>query len=292
MLDIGADRCGPVFDEARERAARRMAGMPLGVETSLFELDRILGGGFQPGQVYILGAPPGTGKSALALLFARHISMRGGRALYAAYEVGPRACRMRALSDIASVKGDDIQLGRIDPSKLETFRPELERQTEGIAFIDATREPRPRADTLAGAVCALNASNDPFGFLLIVDYLQLAARFAGYDDERDIRGKVAMFSNDLAQLARACNIPVLALSSVGRASYKESSSLAAFKETGDIESDADVAMILGPRDETSFDELRGRDEWPLTLRVLKNRHGRTGQVPLTFLRPFLRFTAP
>ena len=205
---------------------------------------------------------------------------------------------LRALADIAGRDHGDLLGGRIHPESIESHRKKLQAETDGIYFMDATdMDARPQIEDIAAAVALVKGKEtdaDPFGPLVVIDFLQLAARWMSDNDRDDTRAKVAKLSNVLTGLARRFQVPVLILSSVSRSAYDEPESLAAFKEAGDIESDADVAMILGPSNPCKdwYTQNKETPTWPLCLRVLKNRHGKTGGQSLTFLRPLLRFTDP
>ena len=298
-LIVGSTVVNAARDLIQRRFTARRSGKPIGIETGFRDLDEILGGGFQPGQTYVFGAPPATGKSTLALAFSRTHSARGGRVIYISYEVGLEASILRALADITGEEHDDLLGGGVDPSTIAaTHWSRLEAETKGIYFMDATDlHNRPQVDDLARAVELVKGvgnDTDPYGPLVVLDFLQLAARWVSDNDRDDTRARVARLSNILTGLARRFQVPVLILSSVARSAYDEPENLAAFKEAGDIESDADVAMILGPRASCKdwYTQHKEDETWNLRLRVLKNRHGKTNGQDLDFKRNLLRFTDP
>ncbi len=297
-----------------DRADRRARNLPLGVPTPFKALDDFLVGGWQPGEVYVIGAPPSTGKSALAGRIARHVSALRGRALYLSYEIDPAKIRMRALADVAGMRYELLQGGRVNvPELRERFAVDLALQTSGIGMLDCTQH-RPTLDeielisaqTFAG-IADQAANLTPYNSLVIVDYLQLAARAAarsGGTAGDDVRVQVADFSNRMMTLARRLGVAVIQLASVNRASYARRdrsdeggrsdhlADMAAFKEAGDIESDVDNAMLItlaNPND--SWQSVRSDDVWNLKLHIMKARNGKTGAIPLQFNRPFLRFSS-
>jgi replicative DNA helicase len=302
-FSVGTKPIKDVFDQLADKYARAKAGRPIGATTGSKKLNRLLGGGFQPGQVYIIGAPPGTGKSALALDLCREASRRGDRAVYIAYEVGPKDCRIRALAAISQTDAEKFTLGTIDPAPIErTYRQQLEEETQGIYFVDATLGTvKANEEYLDAVIVAAKTgmsagspeatADSKYGLLIVIDYLQMAARLAGLDGEGEMRGKVALFSNILARLAKRHEVPIIALSSVARGKYAAEAmkSFDCFKEAGDIESDADVCLTLGVRDGDEWDDVKGMEKRPLLLRVLKNRHGKTGNVRLEFNAPCQSF---
>ena len=122
--------------------------------------------------------------------------------------------------------------------------------------------------------------------LIIVDYLQL---LSPTDGKMPREQQVAEASRGLKSLAKELDVPVLVLSQLNRSSEKENRTpkLADLRESGSIEQDADVVLMLArPRDaDEKFQVAADSAE----LIVAKQRNGPVGELKLTFLRDITRF---
>jgi replicative DNA helicase len=122
--------------------------------------------------------------------------------------------------------------------------------------------------------------------LIIVDYLQL---LSPVDSKVPREQQVAEASRGLKSLAKELDVPVIVLSQLNRSSEKENRApkLADLRESGSIEQDADVVLMLArPKDaDEKFQVAADSAE----LIVAKQRNGPVGELRLTFLRDITRF---
>jgi replicative DNA helicase len=120
---------------------------------------------------------------------------------------------------------------------------------------------------------------------VVIDYLQLIEP----DNKRDPRQEqVAQISRRIKFLARDLRIPVVALAQVNRSSEDRQDHrprLSDLRESGSLEQDSDVVMMLHRPERYEPGQHPGVTE----LIIAKQRNGRTGDVTLTFLAPFMRF---
>ena len=123
--------------------------------------------------------------------------------------------------------------------------------------------------------------NEEIG-LVIVDYLQLVQSGIKSDSRAN---EVAAISRALKIMAKDLNVPILCLSQLSRSSDKQERRprLSDLRESGAIEQDADVVMIL----------YRENPETPETVKLLieKNRHGSTGDIDLHWDGKYTKFTS-
>jgi replicative DNA helicase len=128
-------------------------------------------------------------------------------------------------------------------------------------------------------------ARSPLGFI-VVDYLQL---LAPTDSKTPREQQVAEMSRGLKALAKELNVPVLVLSQLNRSAEKENRTpkLSDLRESGSIEQDADVVLMLArPKDaDEKFQVASDSAE----LIVAKQRNGPVGELKLTFLRDITRF---
>ena len=121
--------------------------------------------------------------------------------------------------------------------------------------------------------------------LIVVDYIQLVDS----EDARESRQEqIAKISRRLKTLARELQVPVIALSQLNRQDETREDRrprMADLRESGAIEQDADMVLLLHRPEYYDPNDQPGVAE----LIVAKNRNGRTGDVPLTFLKNFMRF---
>ena len=112
--------------------------------------------------------------------------------------------------------------------------------------------------------------------VLIIDYLQIIAPYEKLTEKQSM-DKTVM---ELKRISRDFKIPVLAISSLNRASYDKSINMTGFKESGGIEYSADVLFGLQLKgvEGQDFDVEKAKSDNPrkIELKILKNRNGKTG----------------
>ena len=135
--------------------------------------------------------------------------------------------------------------------------------------------------------------------LIVVDYLQL---LSGSDSRTPREQQIAEISRGLKAMAKELNLPVLVLSQLNRDSEKERRPprLSDLRESGSIEQDADVVLLLGrlrndslrgedDSDATGENELDGEPFEPIRLHLAKQRNGPTGRLDLAFRSRYTLF---
>jgi replicative DNA helicase len=251
-----------------------------GLATGFANIDELLGG-LQPGNLVVIAARPGMGKTSLALNFAHNIAV-DGHAPVAVFSLEMSAQELgdRMMCTIARVSSRKLRtpklLGDADIGKLVGA---AEKLSEADLYIDDSAglnmfELRAKARRLA--------SRSPLA-LVIVDYLQL---MVGDRRAENRQQEVSNISRSLKQLARELELPVIAISQLNRAPETRGSGrpqLSDLRESGAIEQDADVVMFIhtDPKDETK----KGTVE----LTVAKHRNGPVGSVSLGFNSEYTKF---
>ena len=277
-----SDIIGSVLRDALERRLKREeTGRPvIGVPTGLSRLDEILGG-LEPGLTILSGAP-GCGKTTLAMQIAGSAAAAGYPVVYATYENAPANLALKALCARAGMTPRDVRRGYADMAKLEeaalVWRPIASRIAliEGGGTLTMTH-------LRAMMLRAMN-THGTAGGLLVVDYLQLAAKGSQeLGNLGTVRERVEAIGSQLRDIATRLNVPVLALAAQNRAAGdygggKGKAALDSLKESGDLEYGADAVLFLTHDPERpAIDPMRA-----ITLTIAKNRHGETGSIPLLF----------
>jgi replicative DNA helicase len=259
-----------------------------GVSSGYKDLDALTFG-FQRQEMIILAARPSMGKTSLALNFAEAAAMpkRGGEGvavLVFSLEMSAAQLALRMLCARARVNMKLLRDGLL--SKNGSEQAELIKAADEFSkskiFID---------DSSYLSIMQLRAkarrihARQKLGFI-IVDYLQL---LAPTDSRMPREQQVAEASRGLKSLAKELDVPVLVLSQLNRSSEKENRTpkLADLRESGSIEQDADVVLMLArPKDaDEKFQVAADSAE----LIVAKQRNGPVGELKLTFLRDITRF---
>ena len=242
-----------------------------GVTTGFENLDWILGQ-WQPGAVYILGAGTGRGKSVMALNFAMAAAKSNHGVLYISLEMGHADLTRRLVAAEARVPPDAIRSGRLNHDQIDAMRhasTALELIGNNLMIMDNVHVDAERLSAIVKTAQAARSID-----LVIVDYLQLLKCEATYSRERE----VASISAGLLAVSRQCEVPVIALSQLNDQGM--------VRESRSVEHDASAVLRIDYEDDAWIPGSSGVD---CHLRVLKNRHGRTGSVSLTFERRHQRF---
>ena len=258
-----------------------------GISSGFKDLDALMWG-FQRQEMIILAARPSMGKTSLALNFAEGASLplrgQGVASLIFSLEMSAAQLALRMLCSRARVNMKLLRDGLLSKNGDEQNRlvQTADEFSKAPIFID---------DSSALSIMQLRAkarrihSRTPLGFI-VVDYLQL---LSPTDSKMPREQQVAEASRGLKSLAKELNVPVLVLSQLNRSSEKENRTpkLADLRESGSIEQDADVVLMLArPRDaDEKFQVAADSAE----LIVAKSRNGPVGELKLTFLRDITRF---
>lgn len=245
------------------------------VATPWPDIDRLIGG-WAAGRLYIVGGRPGGGKSMVGVAAAMRAAAAGERTFIASIEMSKRELYFRMLAATGRVSHDRLvrkQLQDDDWAKVVKAQAAIREWPIHVAD-DLTRP----AEIIAEAHRIIR-EHGPIRFLF-VDYLQLLASPAGSRVNR--QEVVAEFSRQLKIAARTLNCPIMAAAQLNRRVEDRDGPprLADLRESGAIEQDADVVMLLS-RDEESTPDV-------LSVSVAKNRHGSTGVVDLYFRAYFQR----
>jgi replicative DNA helicase len=257
-----------------------VTGTPSGFE----DLDRITGG-FQAGNLIILAARPGMGKSALMANFAEYAALNSEKAVALfSLEMSESELAQRFIASQASIKGDDLRKGKVPPARWGKILAASNRLAESSLFIDDSSD-LSVLDVRAKTRRLAQQQADGLG-LVLIDYLQLM-RATGQTDNR--AEQVGQISRGLKTLARELEVPVIALSQLNRGVEQRSDKrpmLSDLRESGAIEQDADLVMFIY-RDEY-YDE-DSEEEGIAEVHIAKHRNGGLSTIKLTFQGEYPRF---
>lgn len=278
-LLLGSDLAQEVLADAearkkqRDETGRPVMGLPFGLK----RLDEITGG-LNPG-LYVLGGPPGGGKTTLSVQVMTCVAAAGTPVVYVSYENSPANIVQKALCAKAGVSPRDVDRGTADLKQLRVAAFELRDALSRLAVVGGTAK-LTLAEVRARAMQMMNRWKSS-RVLLIFDYLQRAAHGQGHDQ---LRHNVSALAGELRDLSTRLDSPVLVLSSQNRTGYgdgKASSNLATLKESGDLEYTADVVLFLTPSEKRTATP----PALAVDLSIEKNRYGESNvRVPLIFKR--------
>ncbi len=250
------------------------------IKTGLAPIDgRILG--FLPGELVVIAARPRHGKSALALQIAVSVARAGRGVLFVSLEMSVQSLRERILSSEASVDLHEFARwgSAHDAAALRLAESELKNANLNLTFSTTTTTPT----ALAVMVKRLKKTKNLK--LVFIDFLQL---MGSGTKTSSLREKITEISRQLKLLALAENITIVALSQLNReveARNDHTPRLSDLRESGSIEQDADVVMLLNRRELYAGQVQDGKAE----LTVAKSRRGPAGLVELSFAARYTRF---
>jgi len=236
-------------------------------------LDEALGGMFGE-KLIVVGARPATGKSALAVSAAM-ATQASGRVLFFSYEMKPEEIIGRMVANLSGVDAQRIARRELVPGDFQALSPAMDDASRfDIVFKPSANTPsKIRAE-------ALRQNKDGKLALIVVDYLQ---QMTSGQKAESRRVEVGQISRALKQLAMEIGVPVLALSQLNRQSEgspNRAPSMAEMRESGDIEQDADVIILMHtpPTNNDHVEQIVAAGYACVRLTLEKNRQGRSGQV--------------
>jgi replicative DNA helicase len=282
-----SNRCEPkAFDAilvdtvAYLERARLVTDGLTGVTSGIGSLDTFTSG-LHPGELWIVAARPGRGKTALAMLMAQAIATRHGPVAFASLEMPLSQLGLRAVARASQVPQSRLRRGTYLESDYERMSGAFEalHPLRLMAHDDGSM-------TLGDVRALALRTTAHFGGLsaVVVDYLQLMTA----DDTRTPREQqIASIARGLKMLSKELNVPVIALAQLSRKneSEKRRPQLSDLRESGAIEQDADTVLFLH-----SDDPEEGIDGWQdIDLIIGKQRNGPRTTLPLRFHGATMRF---
>lgn len=262
----------------------------MGIKVGFPTLDRYTNG-FKPGELIIIAARPGIGKTTLAVNFAVNSALKYGKSIamfdleMSTLQVAQRFICSTGRVDMNLVKG-----GTKDNNVWATLFETKKILENSNIYIDDTTNITP-ADILSKCR-RLKAQNGLD--MVIIDYLQL---MKSKNDGKDVsrQQEVADFTRAIKLAARELEVPIILLSQLNRESEKrpnKTPQLSDLRESGSIEQDADIVIFIA--DTPSEDAKQDDDDDALdySLVIAKHRNGMRGTIPIKWRSEYTQFYEP
>ena len=257
-------------------------GTLAGVPTGFTDLDNLTNG-LHPGQLVVVAARPGLGKSTVALDFARAASIKHGlTSVIFSLEMTRNEITMRLLSAEARVALHHMRTGSMSDDDWTRLARKMSEVASAPLFIDDS--PNMNMMEIRAKCRRLKQRHDLK--LVVVDYLQLMSSGKRVESRQQ---EVAEFSRSLKLLAKELGVPVVALSQLNRGPEQRTDKrpmLSDLRESGSIEQDSDVVMLLHREDAYERESPRAGEA---DFIIAKHRNGPTATVTVAFQGHYSRF---
>jgi replicative DNA helicase len=289
-----------------------------GVPTGFNRLDKYTHG-WQNGDLIVLAARPSIGKTAFAMNLAYNAAIRTKKTVaFFSCEMNSVQIMKRLVSSVSLVNAEKIQIGdlRTDKEKAAVYSALEQMKDVPLRFDDT---PNPHIGDIIAKAHKLKSDCKDLCFILI-DYLNLITTGLPIESRQQ---EVSQITRDLKELARQLNVPVMVLCQLNRGVEDNEGNvpkLSNLKESGSIEQDADIVMLMYRKDyydnvigKKMDNKFMGRDNFTQTLQnqvdnqkaqgkdtgvsitniqIAKNRNGRIGKVTLMFTHDVSKFDNP
>ena len=271
----------PTMDEIDAIASR--GGTSLGVPTGFADLEAVTNG-LHPGQMIIVAARPGIGKSTLGLDFARSCSVTHRMtSVIFSLEMSRTEIVMRMLSAEAKIRLQDMRGGRMTDDDWTRLARRMSEISEAPLFVDDS--PNMTMMEIRAKARRLKQRNDLK--LVVVDYMQLMTSGKRVESRQQ---EVSEFSRQLKLLAKELEVPVVAISQLNRGPEQRTDKrpmLSDLRESGSLEQDADMVILINRPDAFERDDPRAGEA---DLILAKHRAGPTATITVAHQLHYSRFT--
>ena len=251
-----------------------------GIETGFYDLDKYTAG-LHGGELIILAARPGMGKTAFALNIATNAAMTTdkGIAIFN-LEMPAEALVNRMISAVGQIDSKKLQTGALQSNDWKRYNEAMSQLAETNIFIEdnasiTAAEIRAKCRRLANTEKGLG--------LVVIDYLQLVTSGGRRTESRQV--EVAEISRSLKTMSLELNVPVIALAQLSRNAERRENAqpmLADLRESGSLEQDADLVLFINRKDYYDTKKEIKETVVPVDLIIAKHRKGATGKIDLLF----------
>jgi replicative DNA helicase len=266
-----------VFETIESRGQR-------GIETGFFELDDMLNG-LQNGEMAIVAARPSMGKTALAMNIIEHVAADSllPCAIFS-LEMSKQQLAQRMLCSRGQIDAHKLRKGMLQSHEYAHLANVVGELAKAPIWVDDSSSLTPLE--LRAKARRLKLQHDIK--LIMLDYMQLMDN-PGPENRQQ---QISEISRSIKAVARDLNIPVIALSQLNRASEGRDGHkprMSDLRESGSIEQDADVVMLLHREDYYKMSDPDFQPDNIAEIIIAKQRNGPTGTVKLTFMNKTTRF---
>ncbi|RNE48266.1 replicative DNA helicase [Corynebacterium alimapuense] len=274
------DMIEPTMEELDSIA--NTGGLAHGIPTGFIDLDNLTNG-LHGGQMIIVAARPGVGKSTLALDFMRSASIRNNKAsAIFSLEMSKSEIVMRLMSAETEIKLTDMRSGRMTDEQWTKLASRVGQISEAPLFIDDS--PNLTMMEIRSKARRLKQKHDLK--LIVLDYLQLMSSGKKVESRQQ---EVSEFSRQLKLLAKELDVPLIAISQLNRgpeARTDKRPQLSDLRESGSLEQDADMVMLLyRPDSQDKENERAGEAD----IILAKHRGGPIDNVTVAHQLHYSRF---
>ena len=251
-----------------------------GLSTGFKDLDKATAG-LHEGELIILAARPGMGKTAFALNLATNAAMTTDKAVAIFnLEMSSEQLVNRMISSVGQIEGDKLKTGMLNENDWKRYTEAMSELADTNIYIEddaSVTAPEIKAK------CRRLASSPKGLGLVVIDYLQLVTT-GGRVESRQV--EVSEISRAFKTMAMELKVPVIALAQLSRNVERRESNqprLADLRESGSIEQDADLVLFLNRQDyfETKSAENKSNIV-PVDVIIAKHRRGGTGLFQILF----------
>lgn len=251
-----------------------------GIPTGFPRLDGMLGGGLKPGNQVVIAARPSVGKSSIGQQLVINVASSGHPAAMFSQEMPKSELTDRAVANLGRIALDRITTGKLEQADWSRLTDAVEQLGALPLFFDD--QPALTFSDIAAKARMLQRQHGVK--VIVIDYLQLCASGRPTESRHH---QIEELSRGLKNLARDLGITIVLLSQLNREVEKRASGravLSDLKESGAIEEDADVVILLN-----NIGDPRPDGSRLIACDVPKNRQGRTGELALRFDGAFQRW---
>lgn len=289
ILNVVKARQSSVFVPIREVLRNAQANLEMlaqnkrtvtGLETGFYDLDKHTAG-LHGGEMIILAARPGMGKTALALNIATNAAMTTDKAVAIFnLEMSAEMLVNRMISAVGQIDSYKLTTGQLQTNDWKRYNEAMSQLADTNIYIEdnagiTASEIRAKCRRLANSEKGLG--------LVVIDYLQLVTSGSKRSESRQV--EVSEISRSLKTMALELDVPVIALAQLSRNAEKRENSqpmLADLRESGSLEQDADMVLFINRKDYYDVNKDIKQTIVPVDLIIAKHRKGATGKIDLLF----------
>ena len=259
------------------------AGGCTGISTGFNDLDRLTNG-WGKGELIVLAARPGMGKTTLALNFMLDAVKQDKRVLMYSVEMTATELGLKLVSNLSGIEGDRIHRGKLTEEEYKgVYADTSDIINSGLLNVDA------ETSELFGIKSVAKKLNHKTKIdMIIIDYMQLLSGGDKSNKQQNREQQISFISRNLKALAKELDIPIICLSQLSRAVESRGNKrpmLSDLRESGAIEQDANKVLFIY-RD----GYYSKNNDTTTEIIVAKNRAGSLGTAVLDFRGATSKFT--